>query len=60
MPYPFTVRADQQLLSRLGFTEEEIGNIYNFLPYVKATMGVELQEYIDSGKWELCYRVDLP
>ena len=56
MPYPFTVRADEQLLSHLGFSEEEIANIYNFLPYVKATMGIELQEYIDSGKWELCFR----
>jgi hypothetical protein len=60
LPHPFTVRADDQLLSELGFNADEIANIYDFLPYVKLMMATELEDYLNSGKWGLCVEAGAP
>jgi hypothetical protein len=52
--YPFSFRADDQLLARLGFIRAEIENINAFLPYVKASVGMELEEYLNSGRLPVC------
>lgn len=51
---PFSFRADEQVLTSLGFKSEEIKNIQEFLPHVKATMGMELEEYVQSGRLPVC------
>lgn len=52
--HPFSFRADEHLLTRLGFQKEQITNIYEFLPHVKQTLGMELEEYVASGRLPLC------
>src|SRR5215471_19083840 len=46
LPFPLSFRADEQLLGRLGFDEEGIQNIHGFLPFVKETQGMELEDFV--------------
>src|SRR5215831_10579348 len=39
IPYPFTLRASHDLLKQVGFNDEEINNIYEFLNYVRTSQG---------------------
>jgi hypothetical protein len=59
LPFPLSFRADEQLLSQLGFDEEGIENIHGFLPYVKETQGMELEECGASDEAASCARASL-
>lgn len=48
-PFPLSFRANQSLLADLGFSELEMETIGNFLKFVKATQGKELDEILDEG-----------
>lgn len=54
LPLPLSFRANDELLRALGFDEEEIGNIYGFLDYVKATQGKEFEECLEDDVYNLC------
>jgi hypothetical protein len=56
LPYPLSLRADDQLLSALGFSAEQIDSIHGFLPYVRQTQGREFDEILESGVLEMCAR----
>jgi hypothetical protein len=57
MPYPYSFRADVSLMGILGFNDEEIGNIFGFLEYVKKTQGMEFEACLDAGTLAMCARV---
>jgi hypothetical protein len=59
LPYPLSFRADEQLLAQLGFDKEGIENIHGFLPYVKETQGMELEECVASEEITSCARTSL-
>src|SRR5690242_18154297 len=54
MPFPLSFRADEQLLGQLGFNEQGIQNIRGFLPYVKETQGMELEDCVASEEAASC------
>lgn len=49
VPYPISLRANEALLSGLGFGEEEIERIDSFLKFIKESQGREFEEIIDEG-----------
>jgi len=57
LPYPYSYRADDSLMRVLGFNDEEIGNIFGFLEYVKRTQGMEFEDCLDAGTLAMCARV---
>ena len=59
LPFPLSFRADEQLLGRLGFDEEGIQNIHGFLPFVKETQGMELEDFVASAEVASCARISL-
>ena len=56
LPYPYTFRADEMLLSQLGFDAAEIKNIFGFLDYVKQSQGVEFEECLEARAVIMCAR----
>jgi len=57
MPYPYTFRTDLQLMKTLGFSDEEVANIFSFLEYVKKTQGMEFEACLEAGTLAMCARV---
>jgi hypothetical protein len=57
MPYPFSFRAEQVLLTELGFDDEGIANIFGFLRFVKETQGMEFEACLEAGTLAMCARV---
>lgn len=56
LPYPFSFRGDEVLLSKLGFTSDQIAGIFGFLEYVKTTQGKEFEACLEAGMAALCAR----
>lgn len=56
LPYPYSFRADNVLLTQLGFSDAEIANIYGFLYYVKESQGMEFEACIEAGSAIMCAR----
>lgn len=56
LPYPLSIRANDDLLRSMGFDEEEIRNIYGFLEFVKQTQGKEFEECLEESVYNLCKR----
>ena len=54
MPYPFSFRANDDLLKQMGFDGEEIQNIYGFLQFVKDSQGIEFEEAMETAKVSTC------
>src|SRR5262249_17220883 len=57
MPHPFSFRGNDILLETLGFGQEEIDNIYEFLNFVRRTQGREFEEVMDEGAKIMCARI---
>ena len=57
LPYPYSYRADDSLMRILGFNDEEIGNIFGFLEFVKRTQGMEFEDCLEAGTLNMCARV---
>lgn len=57
LPYPLTFRADTVLLRQLGFDDQEIQNIFEFLEHVKATQGMEFEACLEAGAIAMCSRL---
>ena len=58
MPYPYSFQADDSLMKKiLGFSDEEIANIFGFLEYVKKTQGMEFEACLDAGTLAMCATV---
>jgi protein associated with RNAse G/E len=57
LPYPFSFRADDNLLKQLGFDDEGIKNIYGFLTFVRDTQGMEFEDCLDADPAAMCSRV---
>jgi CheY-like chemotaxis protein len=49
VPYPLSFRSNATLFADLGFNQEEINLIDNFLKFIKDTQGKELDEILDAG-----------
>lgn len=56
IPHPLTFRANDELLRSFGFDDEEIGNIYGFLRYVRQSQGKDFEECIQEGITPACAR----
>lgn len=56
LAYPFTFRGNDVLLAQLGFTQEEISNIYQFLDFVRETQGREFEQCMEEGAVVMCAR----
>lgn len=56
LPYPYSFRADNVLLTQFGFTDAEIANIFGFLYYVKESQGMEFEACIEAGSAIMCAR----
>jgi hypothetical protein len=54
MPYPFSFRGNDVLLTQLGFNQEEISNIYEFLSYVLRTQGKDFDRCMEEGASVMC------
>jgi CheY-like chemotaxis protein len=54
VPYPITFRANEALLTELGFDETAADQINSFLRFVKETQGKDLDEILDDGVLILC------
>ena len=59
LPFPLSFRADERLLGQLGFDEQDIQNIHGFLPYVKETQGMELEDCVASADVASCTKTYL-
>ena len=57
MPYPFSFRADEVLLRKLGFDDEAVENIFGFLAFVKETQGMEFEDCLEAGTSVMCARM---
>ena len=57
LPYPYSYRTDDSLMRILGFDDEEIGNIFGFLEFVKKTQGMEFEACLEAGTLNMCARV---
>ena len=57
LPGPLSLRADKVLLEQLGFSDQEIQNIFGFLDHVKATQGMEFEDCLEAGTVAMCSRV---
>lgn len=56
LPYPLSIRANDDLLRSMGFDQEEIRNIYGFLEFVKQTQGKEFEACLEDSVYNLCKR----
>jgi hypothetical protein len=56
LPYPLSFRANRELLENLGFSTQEIGNIFEFLEFVKQTQGQEFEQCLEGNIFDLCKR----
>lgn len=56
LPYPYSFRANNLVLSQLGFNAEEIENIFGFLDYVKRSQGMEFEDCLEAGTIAMCAR----
>lgn len=56
LPHPLSIRANNDLLSSMGFDQAEIRNIYGFLEFVKQTQGKEFEECLEESVYNLCKR----
>jgi CheY-like chemotaxis protein len=54
IPYPISLRANEALLTDLGFGTEEIGRIDSFLKFIKETQGRDFEEIINDGVMVPC------
>jgi hypothetical protein len=54
IPFPFTVRGNQQYFEKMGFAGDEIDNIMNFHVFVKDQFGKEFEEYMEMSRPVLC------
>ena len=59
LPYPLSFRPDDELLAQLGFDEKQIENIHGFLPHVRETQGMELEDYVQTQGAMTCARTYL-
>lgn len=50
LPYPLSLRANDDLLKTLEFNPEEIRNIYGFLEFVKQTQGKEFEQCLEESE----------
>lgn len=57
LPYPFSFRANEVLLSQPGFNEVEIMNIFDFLDFVKVSQGMEFEACLEAGTVAMCARI---
>ncbi|HEX8179785.1 MAG TPA: hypothetical protein VF525_09615 [Pyrinomonadaceae bacterium] len=60
VPYPLTFRASDAFLTSLGFSSQQIANIYGFLAHVKRTQGREFEDCIDSADPVKCAVAGIP
>jgi CheY-like chemotaxis protein len=61
IPYPISLRTSEDLLTDLGFGEEEIDRIDGFLKFIKETQGRDFEEVINEGVLIACpKKSDLP
>jgi CheY-like chemotaxis protein len=54
IPYPLSVRANDDLLAELGFTKTDIENINGFLRSTRETQGREFESLLEEGLPILC------
>lgn len=54
LPLPLSFRANDDLLKVLGFSDDDISNIYGFLDFVKSTQGKEFEECLKDNVYNLC------
>lgn len=54
MPYPFSFRGNDVLLTQLGFNAQEIINIYDFFTFVLETQGKDFDECMKEGPKVMC------
>jgi len=57
LPHPFSFRGNDMLLQGLGFSQEEVKNIHDFLAFVKQSQGREFEEVMTEGVKVLCARL---
>jgi hypothetical protein len=57
IPYPFTFRGNDVLLTQLGFDQTQMRNIYEFLDITKATYGKEFEQCIEEGSIAMCAQI---
>ena len=53
-PYPLSFRANEELLTTLGFSGEEVKHIFEFLDFVKQTQGQEFEDCLKGDIFDLC------
>jgi CheY-like chemotaxis protein len=54
IPYPLSLRANDELLAELGFTKTDIENISGFLRSTRETQGREFESLLEEGLPILC------
>lgn len=57
LPYPFTFRGNDVLLSNLGFDPIQMENIYRFLEVTRETYGKEFEQCIEEGSTAMCAQI---
>jgi hypothetical protein len=57
IPYPFTFRGNDVFLSKLGFDQAQMRNIYEFLDITKETYGKEFEQCIEEGSIAMCAQI---
>jgi CheY-like chemotaxis protein len=54
IPYPLTLRTNEELLKEFGFTREDVENIKGFLKSTQETQGREFEALLEEGLPILC------
>jgi len=54
VPYPFTLRGNQEYFEQLGFTPEQAANIDGFLRFVREIFGKEFEECMQEARPLTC------
>jgi hypothetical protein len=57
IPFPLSLRTSQEFLSNLGFKDDQIQNIRDFLGHVKRTQGREFEECMEEAVLLKCVTV---